>query len=160
MVERLTGKPLKCLRSDNGGDYTSHEFKSYCSEYGIRHEKTVPGTPQHNGVAERINKTIMEKVRYMLKMAKLPKPFWGEAVQTTCYLINRSPSVPLGFDIPERVWSRHDISYSHLKVFGCKVFAHVNKEHRQKLDDKAIPCIFVGCGYEEFGYRLWDPEKR
>ena len=160
MVERSTGKPLKCLRSDNGGEYTSHEFKSYCSEHGIRHEKTVPGTPQHNGVAERINRTIMEKVRCMLKMAKLPKPFWGEAVQTTCYLINRSPSVPLGFDIPERVWSGHDISYSHLKVFGCKAFAHVNKEHRQKLDDKAIPCIFVGYGDEEFGYRLWDPEKR
>ena len=76
MVERLTGKPLKCIRSDNGGKYTSHEFKSYCSDRGIRHEKTVPGTPQHNGVAERINRTIMEKVSCMLKMAKLPKPFW------------------------------------------------------------------------------------
>ena len=84
----------------------------------------------------------------------------GEAVQTTCYLINKSPSVPLGFDIPERVWSGHDISYSHLEVFRCKAFAHVNKEHRQKLDDKAIPCIFVGYGDEEFGYRLWDPKKR
>ena len=156
----MIGKPLKCLRSDNGGEYTSHEFKSYCSEHDIRHENTVPGTPQHNGVAERINKTIMEKVRFILKMAKLPKPFWGEAVQTTCYLINRSPSVPLGFDIPERVWSGHNISYSHLKVFGCKAFAHVNKEHRQKLDDKVIPCIFVGYGDEEFGYRLCDPEKR
>ena len=70
----------------------------------------VPGTPQHNGVAERINRTIIEKVRCMLRMAKLPKPFWGEAVQTAYYLINRSLVVPLGFDIP-------DISYSHLKVF-------------------------------------------
>jgi len=160
MVERSTDKPLKCLRSDNKGEYISHEFKSYCSEHDIRHEKTVPGTPQHNGVAEKINRTIMEKVRCMLKMAKLPKPFWGEVVQTTCYLINRSSFVPLGFDIPERVWSGHDISYSQLKVFGCKAFAHVNKEHRQKLDAKAIPCIFLGYGDEEFGYRLWDPEKR
>ncbi|CAA0840399.1 Unknown protein [Striga hermonthica] len=63
MVERQAGKPLKCLRSDNGGEYTSHEFKNYCAEHGIRHEKTVPGTPQHNGVAERINITIREKVR-------------------------------------------------------------------------------------------------
>lgn len=160
MVERQTGKPLKCLRSDNGGEYTSHDFKNYCFEHGIRHEKTVPGTPQHNGVAERINRTIMERVRCMLRMAKLPKPFWGEAVQTACYLINRSPSVPLGFDIPERVWSGHDIKYSHLKVFGCKAFAHVSKEQRQKLDDRAIPCIFLGYGDEEFGYRLWDPEKK
>ncbi|CAA0831270.1 Unknown protein, partial [Striga hermonthica] len=92
MVERQAGKRLKCLRSDNGGEYTSHEFKNYCAEHGIRHEKTVPGTPQHNGVAERINRTIMEKVRCMLRMAKLHKPFWGEAVLTACYLINRSPS--------------------------------------------------------------------
>ncbi|CAA0825182.1 Unknown protein [Striga hermonthica] len=63
MVERQTGKPLKCLRSDNGGEYSSHEFKNYCADHGIRHEKTVPGTPQHNCVAERINRTIMEKVR-------------------------------------------------------------------------------------------------
>ena len=75
MVEREKGKSLKCLRTDNGGEYTSNKFENYCSEYDIRHEKTVPGTPQHNGVAERINRTIVEKVRCMLRMAKLPKSF-------------------------------------------------------------------------------------
>uniref|UniRef100_A0A2N9IRB9 Integrase catalytic domain-containing protein n=1 Tax=Fagus sylvatica TaxID=28930 RepID=A0A2N9IRB9_FAGSY len=160
MVEREKGKSLKCLRTDNGGEYTSNEFENYCSEYGIRHEKTVPGTPQHNGVAERINRTIVEKVRCMLRMAKLPKSFWAEAVQTACYLINRSPSVPLDFDIPERVWTGEDASYAHLKVFGCKTFAHVPKEQRLKLDDKATPCIFVGYGDAEFGYKLWDPKKK
>ena len=73
MVEREKGKPLKCLRSDNGGEYASNEFKSYCSEKGIRHEKTVPGIPQQNGVAERMNCIIVEKIRCMLKMANLPK---------------------------------------------------------------------------------------
>ncbi|CAH9135249.1 unnamed protein product [Cuscuta epithymum] len=160
MVERETGKKLKCLRSDNGGEYTSREFSAYCAAYGIRHEKTVPRTPQHNGVAERMNQTIMEKVRCMLSMAKLPKPFWGEAVLTACYLINRSPSVPLNFEVPEKKWSRRDVSYSHLKVFGCKAFAHVSKELRQKLDLKSNPCIFIGYGDEEFGYRLWDPEVK
>ncbi|CAL5379550.1 unnamed protein product [Camellia sinensis] len=160
MVERETGKKLKCLRTDNGGEYTSKEFKAYCATHGIRHEKTVPGTPQHNGVAERMNRTIVEKVRCMLKMAKLPKPFWGEAVLVACYLINRSPSVPLNFQIPDEVWSGREISYSHLRMFGCKAFAHVSKEHRQKLDDKATPCIFIGYGDEEFGYRLWDPKHK
>ena len=74
-VERDKEKFLKCLRTDNGGEYTSNEFENYYSKYGIRHEKTVPGTPQHNGVAERINRTIVEKVRCMLRMAKLPKSF-------------------------------------------------------------------------------------
>ena len=160
LVERETGKFLKCLRTDNGGEYTSKEFRNYCSAHGIRHEKTVPGTPQHNGVAERMNRTIVEKVRCMLKMAKLPKVFWGEAIRTACYLINRSPSVPLEFDIPEKVWTGKDVAYNHLKVFGCKAFAHVPKEQRSKLDDKAFPCILVGYGNEEFGYRLWDPVKK
>lgn len=96
----------------------------------------------------------------MLRMAKLPESFWGGAVQTACYLINRSPSVPLEFEVTERVWTNKDVSYSHLKVFGCRVFAHVPKEQRTKLDDKSVPCIFIGYGDEEFGYRLWDPVKK
>ena len=160
MAEREKRKPLKCLRTDNIGEYMSNEFKSYCFEKGIRHEKTVPPTPQQNGVAERMNHTIVEKVRCMLRMDNLPKSFWCEAVQTACYLINRSPSVPLEFDILERVWTGKDVSYSHLKVFGCKAFAHVPKEQRLKLDSKATPCIFVGYGDVEFGYKLWDPAKK
>ncbi|GAB2294632.1 hypothetical protein Dimus_038312 [Dionaea muscipula] len=100
MVERATGKKLKCLRTDNGGEYTSREFKSYCVVRGIRHEKTVPRTPQHNSVAERMNRTIVEKATCMLTMAKLPKSFWGEVVLTVCYLINRAPSAPLNFEVP------------------------------------------------------------
>ena len=96
----------------------------------------------------------------MLKLAKLSKSFWGEAVKTVVYLINRSPLVPLDFDIPQRVWTRKDVSYSHLKVFGCKPFMHVPKEQRSKRDDKATLCIFIGYGDEEFGYRLWNSEKQ
>ena len=81
-----------------------------------------------NGVVERMNSTIVEKIRFRLRMAILPKSFWGEAVVTACYLINRSPSIPLDFDIPERVWTRKDVSYSHLKVFRCKTFVYVLKE--------------------------------
>ena len=100
MVERETRKPLKSLRTDNGGEYISQEFKDYCSKHGIQHEKTVLGTPQHIGVAERMNRTIVEKVRCMLRTAKLPKSFWGAAMLTACYLMNRSPSAPPGFDAP------------------------------------------------------------
>ena len=61
-------------------------------------------------------------------MTNLPKSFWCEAIQIACYLINQSTSVPLEFDIPERVWTGKYISYFHLKVYGCKAFAHVPKE--------------------------------
>ena len=89
-----------------------------------------------------------------------PKSFWGEAVNTAVYLINRSLSIHLDFDISQRVWTGKDVSYSHLKVFRCKTFMHVSKEQRLKLDDKAIPCIFVGYGDEEFDYKFWDLEKQ
>ena len=62
VVERETNKLLKFLRTDNGGEYCSNAFKEYCNRFSIKHEKVVPGTPQQNGVAERMNHTIMEKV--------------------------------------------------------------------------------------------------
>lgn len=129
-------------------------------KYGIRHERTVPGTPQHNGAAEKMNRTILKRMRCMIRVAQLPKPFWGEAVLTVVYLINRSPSVPLDFNLSERKWIGKDVSYFYLKVSGCKAFAHIPKEQRSKLDDKTICCIFLGYGGAKFGYRLWDPEKR
>lgn len=62
--------------------------------------------------------------------------------------------------MPKKVWRGKDASHLYLTVFGCKAFASVLDEQRQKLDDKAIPCIFLGYGNEEFGCRLWDPTKK
>ena len=75
-------------------------------------------------------------------------------------MINRSPSVPLDFVIPQRVWIGKDVLYSHLKVFGCKTFMHVPNEQRSKLDDKATLCIFIKYGDAEFDYKLWDLVKK
>jgi hypothetical protein len=58
------------------------DFKHYCISNGIRHERSILKTPQHNGVAERMNRTIVERVRTMLSHAKLPKSFWGETLMT------------------------------------------------------------------------------
>ena len=82
---------LKCFKSDNGGEYYSKEFDSYYSHNGIHREKTVPGTPQENGVSERMNRMIMEHARCMRLHAGLPLQFWIDAVNTTVYLINRGP---------------------------------------------------------------------
>ena len=75
MVERSTGRKLKTLRTDNGGEYTSTQFGDYLRSEGIRHELTVPKTPEQNGVAERMNRTLIETVRSMLADAKLPHKF-------------------------------------------------------------------------------------
>ena len=91
MVENETGKRLKCLRSDNGGEYCSKEFDNYYSYNGIHRVKIVPRIPQENGVSERMNRTIMECARSMRLHAGLPLQFWADAVDTVVYLINRGP---------------------------------------------------------------------
>ncbi|KAH9320598.1 hypothetical protein KI387_015237, partial [Taxus chinensis] len=70
-------------------------FNDYCSKNGIRRERMVPITPQENGVAERMNRTIMEHVRSMRIHVDLPLKFWVEAVDTAVYLINHGPSIAL-----------------------------------------------------------------
>lgn len=155
-VERENGRKVKCVQEDNGGKYRGL-FEYYCRLHGIKLEKSVPKTPQHNGVAKRMNRTIEERIRCMLSYAKLPKSFWGEAMRTAVDLINLSPPVPLNGDVPERVWRGKYVSYDPLRVFGCRAFVHILKDKRSKVDDKEKPCIFLGYGHEEFGYRLWDP---
>ena len=92
LVEKSMSKRLKVLRSDNGGEYLSSEFRDYLSREGIRHELTIPKTPQQNGVAERMNRTSVESVRSMLIHAQLPHKFWAEALSTAVYFRNRSPT--------------------------------------------------------------------
>ena len=142
-VEREIEKKIKCIRTDNGGEYIG-PFDVYCKEQRIRHQSIPPKTPQLNGIAERMNKTIIERVRCMLSHAKLPKSYWGEALMTAVYLINLSPSYPLQGDVPNRVWYNKDVSYNHLKVLGCKAFVHIPQDERLKLDAKTRQCIFLG----------------
>ncbi|KAK8931244.1 hypothetical protein KSP39_PZI016331 [Platanthera zijinensis] len=126
MVENETSLKLKCLRSDNGGEYCDLEFKEFCCKAGIRREYTVPRTPQQNGVAERMNRTITERARSMRLHSGLPTQFWADAVNTAVYLINRGPSVPLKEGLPEEVWSCKAVKFSHLKVFGCSAYVRID----------------------------------
>ena len=100
LVENETGKKLKCLRSDNGGEYCSKEFDNYCSYHGIHRQKIVPGTPQENGVSERMNRTIMERARCMRLHAGFPLQFWVDVVDIVVYLINKGHSSSLDDGIP------------------------------------------------------------
>ena len=159
MVERESGHRLKTLRTDNGGEYTSTEFKEYLEAEGVRHELTIPKTPEQNGVAERMNRTLVEAVRSMLIGAKLPKKFWAESLSTAVYLRNRSPSKAVVDMTPFEAWNDYKPDVSHLRVFGCTVYAHIEKDERFKLDSKARKCILLGYGAETKGYRLYDVEK-
>ncbi|KAK4411889.1 Retrovirus-related Pol polyprotein from transposon TNT 1-94 [Sesamum angolense] len=152
LVENQTGKKLKVLHTDNGLEFCNQSFSNLCDECGIKRHKTNPYTPQQNGVVERMNRTLLEKVRCMLISSGLPKSFWGEALVTAAYLINRSPSVPLNGKIPESVWTGHTVDISSLRVFGCSAFVHQSVD---KLAPRSQKCVFIGYPDGIKGYRLW-----
>ncbi|MEL7342345.1 MAG: reverse transcriptase domain-containing protein, partial [Bacteroidota bacterium] len=126
---------------------------------GILHEFTTPYAPEQNGVAERLNRTIMEAARSMLYQAKLPLQFWAEACSTAVYLHNRSPTSAIKDQTPfERLFGiKPDIS--NLRVFGCVAYMHVPDSQRKKLDAKARRTIFIGYPPGVKGYKLYDLEK-
>ncbi|KAK4385413.1 Retrovirus-related Pol polyprotein from transposon TNT 1-94 [Sesamum angolense] len=150
-VENQTGKTLKTLRTDNGLEFCNQQFTNLCDEFGIKRHKTTPCTPQQNDVAERMNRTLLNKVRCLLISSGLSKTFWG-ALSTAVYLINRSPSVPLLGQIPECMWTGKDVDISSLRIFGCSAFVLQNGD---KLDPRAKKCIFIGYPEGVKGYRLW-----
>ena len=117
LVENQTEKKIKVLRTDNGGEFCKKEFEEFCKKCGIARQKNTPYTPQQNGVAERMNRTLMEKARSMLSGTGLGQEFWAEAVETACYLVNRSPSSALEDKTPHEVWTGNKPSLSHLRVF-------------------------------------------
>jgi transposase InsO family protein len=63
------------LRTDNGGEFYGNEFEEFCKKCGIARQKNTPYTPQQNGVAKRMNRTLMEKARIMLSGAGLGQEF-------------------------------------------------------------------------------------
>ena len=89
-----SGQQIGTLGTDNGGEYVSKDFEAYLISKGIKHELTIAYTPEQNGVAERMNRTLMESARAMMSHANLPNPFWAEAVATAVYLRNRPNHLP------------------------------------------------------------------
>nr|CAE02229.2 OSJNBb0015C06.7 [Oryza sativa Japonica Group] len=154
-IERQTKKEVKVLRTDNGGEFCLDAFHDYCRKEGMVRHHTISCTPQQNGVAERMNRTIISKARCMLSNAHMNKRFWAEAANTICYLINRSPTIPISKKTPIDVWFGMPADYSQMRVFGCTAYAHVDNG---KLEPRVIKFLFLGYGSGVKGYKLWNPE--
>ena len=159
MMKIQTGRSIKKVRSDNGGEYSSVAMKEFCKKKGIQHQYTTSYTPEQNGVAERFNRTIAENMRAMLYHAKLPKKFWAEAINTAVYLKNRSPHSYLDGITPFEIFHGQKPNLSNLRVFGCLTTVHIPKQQRLKIDAKAEVKIFIGYPDNVKGYRLIDPES-
>ena len=145
----------KTLRSDNGTEFTNKNFKNFCTENRIRQEFTVPETPEQNGMAERANRTIVEMARCLLLDAKLPKTYWLRAIATASHLRNLVVTESGGLT-PFESFTGRKPHIEKLKVFGCTVFVQKRKNLRQKLDQKASKCKFLGYDEHSPGYVVQD----
>jgi hypothetical protein len=152
---------VQVLRSDNGGEYFKKELSAYFHAYGIIHQTSCVDTPQQNGVAERKNRHLLEVARSLMFAMNVPKSFWGDAVLTAAYLINRMPSKVLQFQTPLQSLSKTHSLPTLLqippKVFGCVCYVHIHKQHRSKLDPRAQKCIFLGYSTTQKGYKCYHP---
>ena len=141
---------IQILRSDNAKEYLSSSMKEFLTKQDIHHQTSCVYTPQQNGVAERKNRHLLEVTRAIMIERNVPKIFWGDAILTVAYLINRMPSKVLNFSTPiqkllETYPNSPLIHTLPPKTFGCVVFVH--KQAEGKLDPRAEKCIFVGCAF-------------
>uniref|UniRef100_A0A2N9IT58 Integrase catalytic domain-containing protein n=1 Tax=Fagus sylvatica TaxID=28930 RepID=A0A2N9IT58_FAGSY len=156
-AEGEVGKKIGCLRTDNGGEYSSSEFSQYLRECRIRHQYTCANTPQQNGIAERKNRHLAEVCRSMLHAKNVPGRFWAEAMRTAAFVINRLPQPRLEFVSPfEKLWNMKP-TVSYFRVFGCVCYVFVPNHLRSKFDKKAVRCIFVGYDSQRKGWKCCDP---
>jgi hypothetical protein len=143
------------LKSKNGGEHTSNEFKDFCREAGIKRELTTPYNPQHNGVAERKNRSIVEAAKAMIHDQNLPMHLWEKASSTAAYVQNRSPHKILGNKTPKEVFTGKKPKVSHLRIFGFPMYIHVLKEKRMKLEPSGKKGTFVGYSETSKAYRIY-----
>ncbi|RVW47390.1 Retrovirus-related Pol polyprotein from transposon RE1 [Vitis vinifera] len=150
------GFTVTCIRSDHGREFENFDFEEYCNKHGINHNFSAPRTPQQNGVIERKNKTLQEMARTMLNENNLPKYFWAEAVNTSCYVLNRILLRPILKKTPYELWKNKKPNISYFKVFGCKSFILNTKDNLGKFDAKSDVGIFLGYSTSSKAFRVFN----
>ncbi|GJU37351.1 retrotransposon protein, putative, ty1-copia subclass [Tanacetum coccineum] len=158
-VENQLGKTIKLLRSDRGGEYMSQEFLDHLKDYGIITHRSPLYTPQHNGVSERRNRTLLDMVRSMMSQTTLPKSFWDYALETAARILNMVPTKKVE-KTPYEVWHGQAPKLSYLKVWGCEALVKRDTLTKpDKLEPRSIKCIFVGYLKEIMSYSFYYPPE-
>lgn len=160
-AENETGIKIKALRSDRGGEYLSQEFKDYLKQCGIRSKSTAAYSPQQNGVAEQLNRILVEAARSMMHQSGPSHSFWTEAVSTATYVRNRMVTTALECGKTSyQLWHGEKSNLEHIRMFSCAVYVHVPDQERRKLDKKAQKLRFIGYTETAGNYRVWDELKQ
>ena len=151
-----SGERIGVLKTDGGGEYRSREFAQYLRRHQIEHEVTVPDSPEMNGLAERMNRTILEKAKCMCAHTDVPRSLWAEAASTAAYVYNHLPNAPLKGKSPYEVWYSRKPDFSNLRVFGCVAYALVPAAKWKKFDNRTEKMRFLGYHMGHRGYKLME----
>jgi len=140
------GTKIKILRSDNGGEYVSSEFKALHDENNTTHQTTVPDTPQQNAVAERLNRVLVEMARTMMRHTDVDQDLRADVIKTVVYIKNRVTSRALSVgQTPFELWTGNKPNVSHMRVFGSTCWVVLHKSHIDgTFGDKAAKGVFLG----------------
>ena len=160
LMETSTGQKVQALRSDNGGEYISHAFSTYCSAKGISREIPPPYTPERNGVAERRNRSLLDITRCMLIDKSLPGYLWAEAVRAAADILNLRSTKQHPDKTPDELFFGKKPTVRHLRVFGSPVFVHIPKVSRSKLAPRSEQCILLSFDISAKAYRCFRPSTR
>ncbi|KXZ45263.1 hypothetical protein GPECTOR_56g359 [Gonium pectorale] len=158
ILENRAEAKVKFVRTDRGSEYVNKELKEWYGQKGITDQTTAGYAPEQNGVAERLNRTLLDKARALLMEANLPLSFWGDAFIMASHLRNRSP-VHKRDRTPWELFTGQVPDVSGFRVFGCRAYVHVPKQKRTKLgltkfDSVARPGIYIGPAVNAKAYRI------
>lgn len=160
-AERETGFKIIDLRSNNGGEFISKRMQSWCRQQGIRQKMGPPHTPELNGVAERFNRTLIDRLKPSLKQSSLSKRYWSDALDYAVWTTNRSPTQTNdGFKTPCELYEEALPSMRHAHVFGTKGVYLVPSADRRKLDDNTQECVFLGVLPHGDGVKVLDTSSK
>jgi transposase InsO family protein len=150
--QRQTGYPVKCVRTDQGTEY--YGLDKYCREQGIIHEMSATYTPEQNGRAERLNRTLIERTRAILHEHNAPKLMWAYAIQVAAMLRNCMPSNGHKTMTPHQLLFDKKPNVEFLRVFGCAATVHTPKKKRDKLSRTSVQGVFIGYAKHSKAWRV------
>ncbi|KAJ9522477.1 hypothetical protein QJQ45_008246 [Haematococcus lacustris] len=152
-LETQSGYRCKAIRTDNGTEYVNSRMREYCASKGIVHQHSAPYSPQQNGAAERLNRTIFEKARSIIHSADISLSFWAHAVKFANHVRCLLPvsGQPL---TPWEAFYGVKPDLSGLRVFGCRVWLHIPDHQRSKLQAKSVEGLFIGYEPGSKAYRV------
>ena len=147
---------IKCLRSNNRGEFTSKEFNHYYEEHGIKRQFSVARMPQWNGVAERKNMSMLEMARTMINDSNLDDKFWGLAVHTTVHIMNKGLLRSGSDKTPYELWTSRSTYVKHFRIFGSRCYIKRDDGKIGKFDSHVDEGIFVGYSSNRKAYKFYN----